>query len=297
LDPKEITASIALLSREDIISGKTLLFLDEIQDCPRAITALRYFFEQMPGLHVIGAGSLMEFTLGEKNLKIPVGRIQYVFMKPLSFGEFLDAVGDRRLRQLVDGFEWGNKINPAVHDKLISLVKKYSIVGGMPSVVEEYASSGDFNRCQRIQLSIILTYREDFGKYAGKVKRQYLEKVFYAIPKMVGNKFKYSHVDNTVQSRNLKEALELLEKAGVIYRVKSTGGRGLPLEVEAKQRHFKTIFLDTGLMQNICGLSSETLIAEDFIGVNAGALAEQFVGQELLAYQDLYDTYSVQFVH
>ena len=103
---------------------------------------------------------------------------------------------------------------------------------------------------------------------------------------MVGRKFKYSHVDNTIQSRELKEALELLEKAGVVYRVKRTGGEGVPLEANADERHFKTIFLVIGLMQNLCGLTSETLMTEDFIQVNAGAVAEQFVGQELLAYHD-----------
>jgi predicted AAA+ superfamily ATPase len=295
LDPIEIISSISLLLKTNIIPGKTLLFLDEIQECPQAITSLRYFYEQMPELHVIGAGSLMEFTPGQENLKMPVGRIQYLFMKPLSFGEFLDAAGENRARELIGTFEWGKEINPAVHEHLIALVKKYAIVGGMPSVVAEYISSGNLNKCQQIQSAIIHTYRDDFGKYAGIVKHKYLQKIFYSVPKMVGNKFKYSHVDDTLQSRDLKEALEMLEKAGVVYRIKATGGRGLPLEAEAKERHFKTMFLDIGLMQNICGLGSETLMADDFISVNTGAVAEQFAAQELLAYQEIYKNPSLYY--
>ena len=156
----------------------------------------------------------------------------------------------------------------------------------MPKATEEYISSGDLNRCHRIQTSIIQTYRDDFGKYSSQVKQKYLQKIFSAVPKMVGKKFKYSRVDDSVHSRNLKEAVELLEKAGIIYRVLKTGGSGLPLDVNADERHFKSVFVDLGLMQNICGLRSQTLMTEDFIEVNAGAVAEQFVAQELLAYRD-----------
>lgn len=286
LVPKEIIETISMFYKEDIKSGKTLLFLDEIQECPRAITALRYFKEQMPELHVIGAGSLLEFTLSEETLRMPVGRVQYIYMTPLSFAEFLNAVGEHKLRDMIENFNWEKLPNPLIHEHLLSLVKKYAIVGGMPGAVAEYASGGNFSRCHQIQTVIIQTYRDDFGKYGSKVKHKYLQKIFYAVPKMVGRKFKYSHVDDGIQSRDLKEALELLEKAGVVYRVKQTGGEGPPLEANASDRHFKTAFLDIGLMQNLCGLSSETLMAENFIQVNAGAVAEQFVAQELLAYHD-----------
>jgi uncharacterized protein len=288
LVPQDIINSIAMLAKRDVVPGKTLLFLDEIQECPQAITALRYFYEQMPLLHVIGAGSLMEFTLRKEGLKMPVGRIQNLFMKPLSFYEFLDAMGEEKIREYMETYTWSETVNEAIHNRLMELVKKYSIVGGMPSVVVEYVTEGSLIRCDQVQSSIIQTYREDFGKYAGKAKHKYLDRVFYAVPKMVGKKFKYSQVDDAMQSRDLKEALESLEKAGVVRRIKSTGGSGLPLEAESKEKHFKTVFMDIGLMQNICGLSSETAMTDDFISVNAGALAEQFVAQELIAYQENY---------
>jgi len=290
LEPRTIIEALSVLTKSDIIPGKTLLFLDEIQECPAAISALRYFYEQMPELHVIGAGSLMEFVMSQENFRMPVGRVQYLYMKPLSFLEFLDAIGENRSRKIIETLAWDNLPSPPVHQHLLTLVKKYSIVGGMPAVVAEYASRAELDRCFQIQTLLIQTYRDDFGKYASKVKHRYLEQILYAVPKMVGRKFKYAHVDSNLQSRDLKQAVELLEKAGVIYRVKQTGGGGLPLEANAKENHFKVVFLDIGLMQNICGLSSEMLISadENFIQINDGALAEQFVAQELLAYRDHY---------
>ncbi len=288
LEPIKIIESLSILSKADIIPGKTLLFLDEIQECPNAISALRYFYEQMPGLHVIGAGSLLEFVISQEDFRMPVGRIQYLYMKPLSFLEFLNAVGEQKARKTIETLTWDNLPSLPVHQHLISLVKKYSIVGGMPAVVSEYASTANLDKCLQIQSIITQTYRDDFGKYANRVKHKYLQKIFFAVPKMIGRKFKYSHVDSSMQSRDLKEALELLEKAGVVYRIKQTSGEGLPLEAHAKERNFKTIFLDIGLMQNMCGLSSEMILSADdnLIKINEGAVAEQFTAQELLAHQD-----------
>jgi predicted AAA+ superfamily ATPase len=297
LEPKKILENLSVLSKSDIIPGKTLLFLDEIQECPKAISALRYFYEQMPELHVIGAGSLLEFVVAREDFRMPVGRIQYICMKPLSFLEFLNAVGENRSRHIIESCSWDNLPSPAIHEHLIPLIKRYSVIGGMPAVVSEYASTGNLDRCFQIQTIIIRTYRDDFGKYAGKVKHKYLEKVFFAVPKMTGKKFMYSRVDNTMQSRDLKDAAELLEKAGVVYRIKQTSGKGLPLEAHAKEKNYKTAFMDIGLMQNICGLSSDILQTSDenFITVNEGAVAEQFTAQELLAYRDPYQEPSLYY--
>lgn len=295
LEPQTIIESISILSKSDIVPGKTLLFLDEIQECPKAISALRYFYEQMPELHVIGAGSFLGFVMSQENFRMPVGRVQYLYMKPLSFLEFLDAIGENKSRKVIEDLGWDKPPSLAIHQHLISLVKKYSLVGGMPAVVSEYVVSKNLKKCFQIQTLLIQTYRDDFGKYASKVKYSYLEKVLFAVPKMVGRKFKYAQVDSGIQSRDLKQAVELLEKAGVIYRAKQTTGSGLPLEANAKENHFKAFFLDVGLMQNLCGLSSEMLISvdEDFIKINDGAVAEQFTAQELLAYRDAHLTPSL----
>lgn len=290
LNPKKIIASISILSNSDITFGKTLLFLDEIQECPNAIVSLRYFYEQFPDLHVIGAGSLLGFALSQEDFKMPVGRIQYVFLKPLSFLEFLDAIGEEKIRNMIENLSQNNLPSKVIHEHILSFIKLYSLIGGMPAVVYEYINSIDIKRCLNVQTIIIQTYRDDFGKYASRVKYKYLQKIFYGVAKMVGKKFKYSNIDSDMQSRDLKEALILLEKAGVVFRVKHTSGNELPLEAEAKENIFKTVFLDIGLMQNICGLGSDIFLTsnEDFIKVNEGAIAEQFVAQELLNYQDCY---------
>ena len=256
---------------------------------------MRYFYEQMPELHLIGAGSLVEFVLSSENFKVPVGRIQYLYMKPLSFGEFLITTGNQKARALLNRISLEESINNAIHENLLSLLKKYLLLGGMPAVIDEYLRSSNLNKCQNIQTSIIQTYRDDFGKYASKVKHKYLQKVFYASAKMVGKKFKYSHIDPVFRVRELKEAVELLVHAGILYFVKKTSGHGLPLEAEASDKHFKIVFLDVGLMQNICGLDIETTFSKDILNINAGALAEQFVGQELLAYQDVYQRPSLYY--
>ena len=290
LNPKKIIASISILSNSDITPGKTLLFLDEIQECPNAIVSLRYFYEQFPDLHVIGAGSLLEFALSQEDFKMPVGRIQYVYLKPLSFLEFLDALGEEKIRNMIENLSKNNLPSKVIHEHILSFIKLYSVIGGMPAVVYEYINSRDIKRCLNVQTIIIQTYRDDFGKYASRVKYKYLQKIFYGVAKMVGKKFKYSNIDSDMQSRDLKEALILLEKAGVVFRVKHTSGNGLPLEAESKENIFKTVFLDIGLMQNICGLGSDIFLTsnEDFIKVNEGAVTEQFVAQELLNYQDCY---------
>jgi predicted AAA+ superfamily ATPase len=293
LNPKDIIETISLLTQKDITPGDTLLFFDEIQECPEAITSLRYFYEQMPGYHVIGAGSLLEFSLTSEQFRMPVGRIQNLFMQPMSFVEFLMATGYPKLVDVIEHLDPNQSVNPAIHDMLLKHFKTYSIVGGMPECVAEFSQSQSTIKCQRIQTSILQTYRDDFGKYASKVKHKYLEKIFYSVPKMVGKKFKYSNVDNTIKSRELKEALELLEKAGVVTRIKSTTGEGLPLNASARENYFKVAFLDVGLMQSMCGATVEDILEQDILQINNGDIAEQAVAQELLTLQDVFSQRSL----
>jgi predicted AAA+ superfamily ATPase len=288
LEPTDILEKIALFSGKRIEPGKTLLFLDEVQDCPAAIMALRYFYEEMPTLHVIAAGSLVEFTLESENFRMPVGRIQYIYLFPMSFGEFIEASGEKELRKYIWDHGKLAMLPESLHTKLNEYVRKYFILGGMPAVVQEYCETGDMISCQRIQRAIVDTYQDDFGKYAKKLKHRYLNKIYNAVPKMVGRKFVYAHVDNSIKSRELKSALELLEMAGVVKKIKRTSGAGLPLEAGVKDAYFKVIFLDVGLLHAVNGIYSDTVQAKDFIALFKGAVAEQFVGQEILAYQNPY---------
>ena len=288
LEPTDIIEKIILFIGKKIEPGKTLLFLDEVQDCPHAIMALRYFYEEMPSLHVIAAGSLVEFALESENFRMPVGRIQYIYLFPMSFGEFIEALGEKELRDYICDHKKLQKLPESLHDKLNETIRKYFILGGMPAVVQEYCETGDMISCQRIQRAIVDTYQDDFGKYSRKLKQRYLDKIYNAVPKMVGRKFVYAHVDNTIKSRELKEALELLEKAGVVKKIKRTSGAGLPLEAGVKDAFFKVLFLDVGLLHAVNGIYLDTVQAKDFTALFKGAVAEQFVGQELLAYQNPY---------
>lgn len=288
LDPGEIVNKLQLLMGVTIEAEKTLLFLDEIQECPNAITALRYFKERYNRLAVIGAGSLIEFALNSPDLAVPVGRIQCLFLEPLSFGEFLTASGNDPLRNYLQEIRLDSAFDDAVHHKLMELLRTYFIVGGMPAVVKEYLESGNFLNCQRLQYSLFHTYRSAFGKYAKSSEHKYLQKVFEEIPRLVGSRVKYSNIDPDSKSRDIKRALGLLKLAGIISPVYATAASGLPLGAQINEMKFKLNFLDVGLMQNACGLQTELTLTDDLVQINAGTVAEQFIGQELRAYHDSY---------
>ncbi len=286
LDPIDIINKLQLLMGVTIEAETTLLFLDEIQECPDAIMSLRYFKEKYNRLAVIGAGSLMEFALNSPDFRMPVGRIQFIYLEPLSFGEFLTASGNERLRRYLQGIRLNSAFDDGAHQKLMDLLRIYLIVGGMPAVVKEYLENRNFLNCQRIQNSLLQTYRSDFWKYAKTSARKYLQKVFDEAPRLVGSRVKYSNIDPASKSRDIKQALNLLKLAGIIRPVCATAASGLPLGAQANETKFKLNFLDVGLMQNACGLQTELTLTNDFIQINAGAVTEQFIGQELRAYFD-----------
>ncbi|MCF6268174.1 MAG: ATP-binding protein [Melioribacteraceae bacterium] len=281
-NPIEIVEKIILYTGKKVEQGKTLIFLDEIQECPKAIMALRYFYEDMPEQHIIGAGSLLEFTLQSEKFRMPVGRVQYLYMFPLSFGEFMNALGENILYSHILDLSNLEKLQTSLHKKLIEYIRKYFILGGMPAVINEYIESCDILKCQKIQNSIIDTYIDDFAKYTSKSKIKYLRKAFTSVSTMVGKKYVYANVDRSIKSRDLKDALELLERAGVVYRIKQTTSIGLPFEAGVKENFFKMLFIDIGLLHAINGIYSETVKEKDLTIIFKGAVAEQFVGQEII---------------
>ena len=288
MNPREILNKVEILTGQRVVPGRTLLFIDEIQAFPKAVSALRYFYEQAPELHVIAAGSLLELTLNESEFSMPVGRIQYLYMKPMSFEEFLTAQGQETaveaLKHDRDSFT-----DPVVHDALLTWVRQYLLIGGMPEVVVEYRESGNYERCRQIQTSLLQTYRDDFNKYVKFGRLENVGKVFQSAVQQVGNKFKYTRVDPDELSRNIKNALELLVLAGVYHKVIKSSADSLPLGANINERFFKALFLDVGLMQNLCGLAADIIQEKDLMAICQGALMEQFVGQELIACQDSFD--------
>ena len=282
-NPIDIIEKISLYSGKKIHKTKTLIFLDEIQECPQAIMALRYFYEEMPEIHIIAAGSLLEFSLQSEHYRMPVGRVQYLYMYPMRFGEFLIALDQNLLYEYISDVDRLTKLPEGIHEKLLEYTRKYFMIGGMPEVVNSYIKNREILECQKIQHSIIETYRDDFSKYARKSEYKYIRKVFSAIPGMIGQKVVYSHIDPSIKSRDLKNAIDLLTMAGIIYKVKRTSAAGLPLEAGAKENYYKPMFLDIGLMHAMNGIYSETVRKKDLTAIFNGAVAEQFVGQELLA--------------
>ena len=295
LDPSEIINKLQLLLGVQIKEDNTLLFLDEIQECPQAIMSLRYFKEKMPKLAVIAAGSLLEFAMRSPDFKMPVGRVQFLYLEPLSFSEYLDATSNQNLRKFLSDVKLTDSIDDVIHKKLLELLRIYIIVGGLPAVLNEYLSSKDFMNCQRIQTALLQTYRSDFGKYAKISQHKYLQKVFDTAPRMVGQRIKYSTIDPDNRSRDLKNALNLLTLAGIVRPIYLTKASGLPLGAQINEQRFKLNFLDVGLMQNSCGLQGRLSMGEDFMQINAGSVAEQFVGQELTAYSDRHQQASLYF--
>jgi len=266
-----------------ISPGKTLLFLDEIQAVPEVFATLRYFYEQMPQLHVIAAGSLLEFVLESHEFSMPVGRTEYLHLGPMSFEEFMLAMGQTKLLEYVQNYSLSQTLPASIHDELIHYVKDFCVVGGMPQTITTFSKTKSYLEAERINGSILSTYRDDFSKYGQRTDSRRIEKVFSRIPMIVGQKLKYTQIDREEKSRDIKNALHLLESARIVSRVLHTGANGLPLGAEASDKHFKTIFLDVGLICRACGLTmADIQNTDDIMLVNSGAICEQFVGQHLL---------------
>ncbi len=286
LEPTDIVNRISLLQQKPIIAGETLLFFDEIQVCPQAIQALRYFKEKRPDLHVIAAGSLLEFALREATISMPVGRVEYLYMYPCSFNEFLQNAGYTQVLEALEQVDLEHPLPQVVHEQLLKQFQEYMVVGGMPEALASYLQDHDLYRVQRIQNSILQTYRDDFAKYANRVHHKYLQVVYDQAAAMLGQQISFSKMHADFRSRDLKEAIVLLEYAGVVKRIYATAGSGLPLSATLNEKKFKLHFLDVGLAQRKTGLDAALLLSQDILQLNQGALAEQVVAEEWLAYQD-----------
>ncbi len=283
IEPKNILKNIELLTNRSVDIGKAILFLDEIQECPDAIMSLRYFYELLPKFPIVVAGSLLEFIWNQESFRAPVGRIEYLYMYPMDFEEFLDAIGENVVLAYLKEVTLKELVNESVHKKLLEYYREYLLVGGMPEVVKVFSETGQFSLVKKVQTSLLQTYKEDFSKYANKSKQRHLEKIFTRVPILSGKKLKYTDIDSEISSRELKLSIELLEFAGVVHRVTATSSPGLPLSYHEKENFYKLIFLDTGLSLKSSGLEETILKSPDLLGVYEGGLAEQFVGQELIA--------------
>ncbi len=283
LDPKRILIALTAVFKQAIIPGKTLLFFDEVQACPKAIIALRYFYEELPELHVVAAGSLLDFAIEQVGL--PVGRVSFCYVYPVSFMEYLVATGHTQLFEMILNHPTEQPMEDLIHKKLFDLLGEYMLLGGMPEIIKEWIQHRDFVACSELQHNIIGAYREDFPKYAKKVQIKYVEALFNQIPHMIGEVFKFSRVQGDYQKRELEPALQLLIKAGIVHKIEQTSGNGFPLGANVNLNRYKLIFLDMALAQAMLGIQIEDWLLDPLNAfVNKGMLAESFVGQEFLSY-------------
>lgn len=271
-----------------VVAGKTLLFIDEIQVSQEAIMSLRYFKEDYPELHVIAAGSLLEFTL-EELPSFGVGRIRSLYMYPFSFDEFLLAQG---LDTTVGFKHKATSLSPlpeAVHNKLVEQLKTFYLVGGMPAAITEWIESKSYIECTRVHNDILDTYQDDFSKYKSRVSPALLRQVLRSVALQVGCKFVFRQVADDIHSSVIKEALHLLTLAGLIKPVTHSDGNGVPLGAEENCNYTKYLFLDLGLMQTMLGTpAANVLLSSDVDFVNKGAASEMFAGLELVKNHDCF---------
>ena len=271
-----------------IIPEETLLFIDEIQTSKEAIMSLRYFKEDYPELHVIAAGSLLEFTL-EELPSFAVGRIRSLYMYPFSFDEFLMAQG---LDLTIDFKKKATHDAPlplAAHAELINQLRSFYLVGGMPAAVMEWVETRSYIEVSHVHHDIIDTYQDDFSKYKKRVSPVMLRQVLRSVALQIGNKFVYAQAIPDTKSTTIKDALHLLSLAGLIHPVVHTAANGLPLGAEENPSYTKYLFFDLGIMQTMLDIpAAEILTSNEVDFVNKGAASEMFAGLEMIKYSDCF---------
>ena len=279
---ERIIKEISFELKISVIPGKTLLFIDEIQECIPAISALRYFYEDMPELHVVAAGSLFEFAL-EKIPSFGVGRIRSLYMYPFSYDEFIRAMGYSMLADELKNCSPEKPISETLHSRCKRLLVEFMLIGGMPEVVAKYIESGSLFDCQEVLEDITLTFFNDFAKYKQRANVSLLQEVFGAIIEQTGGKFNYSKASNTGNHLQIKECVELLETAGLVYSVTHTSANGLPLSAQQNTKFRKYLLFDTGIYQRFLKLNlGGSFQAETLEQINKGAFAEMMVGLEIM---------------
>ena len=283
LDPFQLCEQISALYGIPIIPGQTLLFFDEIQSCLPAISSLRFFYEKDPGLHLIAAGSLLEFSIQELP-SFGVGRISSMFLYPFSFEEFLNAANAEFLHQAITKADPEHPLNEALHNKALEYYKKFLVLGGMPAIVSAYLSGdADILSCQTLLDDLINTYEDDFAKYRKRFSASSVREIFRSVACQNGRKFVYEKASNELNRLQIKKALELLVMAGLIIPVTHTSANGIPLGAEVNLMKRKYLLADSGIYQRILGLKlSDIFLAGNFDLINKGSIAELAVGLELV---------------
>ena len=282
-DPKRILDELSLVLNRDITPERCLLFLDEIQAAGRLLASLRWFYEGMPALPVIAAGSLLEFALAKHDFSMPVGRVSFQHIEPLGFREFAQAHGQDRLVKTLAAWRPGQDLSPAAHEQATALQHRAMMVGGMPAVVAADTDGRQPREVRVLQKELVAAYRADFATYQGRMDRDILDHVLRAVAGSLGRKFVNTQVGEGVKQNQAKHALDLLTMARVVHQVRHTAANGLPLGAEVKPNFRKCVLIDIGLAQALLGTpAAQAFPAWDTVApALRGQLTDQMAAQEL----------------
>ncbi len=284
-DTKRIILELELFLGRSIKPGSTLIILDEIQECGRALTAMKYFCENAPEYHIVCAGSLLGIAL-HKQLSFPVGKVDFLTLYPMSFSEFLRACGSETLADYVDNFKKGDTVPEPIGDKLTTFLRQYYITGGMPEVVSTWQKTNNIEEVERVQQNIINSYELDFAKHAPTKDFPKLTAIWRSIPEQLAKentKFIFSHVKKGWRSKDLEDALEWLIAAGLVYKVCKIEKPFIPLSSYADDTSFKLYMADIGILRKLSKLPYEVILdATPNYREFKGSLTENYVLCELV---------------
>lgn len=293
LDPKQIINNLRFYLKSDIDIYKDLVIFDEIQACPRALTSLKYFCENMPELALCSAGSLLGLHLNEGSY--PVGKVDMKHLYPMTFTEFLDGIGDEWATEYLSNITLESKIPDAIHQQLWDRLKYYFICGGMPEVVATFTHEKNnlyraMSKVRIKQNELIKGYYADIAKHAGKINAMHLDRTWRAIPKQLAesqdsstNRFKFKGIiPNVSRYSQLVNVIDWLEAAELAIRIPVIHNAEQPLEAFSKENIFKLMIFDVGILAALSGLSAETILSYDY-GTYKGYFAENFVAEQLNA--------------
>jgi predicted AAA+ superfamily ATPase len=278
---RDLMQLIQLRTGKKIIPGTTLLFIDEVQNSQEAMTQMRYFYEEIPELHVMSAGSLLEIKIKQEGFSFPVGRVDYCYMYPVTFHEFLEALRDTESLAYIKNLRFDSSIPEEIHQVLIKKYYEYIIVGGMPEAVARYVDTRSFIELDGIYQSILTGFLDDVYKYVSAAKARYLQHVIEQSPKYIGKSIKYENFgESGFKSREMKDAFDIAEKAMILKRIYSSSSIEIPL-LENQRKSPKLIFLDIGLVNYALGIREELFTSKELNHIFQGQIAEQAVGQAL----------------
>lgn len=285
-DKERLLNGFQLLCGFKIEPEKTLIIIDEIQDIPKAITALKFFYEQAPEYHIICAGSLLGVSLHE-GISFPVGKVNFLNLYPLSFSEFLMAIRKEQHATLINSTNPDAELIKSFSSDFTEFLRYYFFIGGMPEVVSTWIETKDFNEVHRVQKELLKTYENDVSKHTSAEMANKIKQVWESVPSQLARenkKFLYSVVKESARAREYENAINWLTNAGLLTKVFRTNKPGIPLKAYEDLDAFKIFILDTGLLCSMSNLSAKVLLEDNKLFTEfKGSLTEQFVCQQLIS--------------